>query len=174
MDKDKKNRLRILKKQNQLNNILPNLLTRLARIEPQFYNAKNMRMEEVEYFLSRLRGEGSFFETMITKITTKQTPQIIYTMFDKISKYMDKENYFSISKLRELWFVEINTKFIVENFEKIIQIDGDTFYIYDKNLKNGLCVDLSDDYFIKDKKVTYEPVYEFKIWGNEWANEFLK
>ncbi len=174
MDDKRKKRLAILKKQNYLNQILPDILNQLSKIEPQISNAKVVQMENMEEFLSRLRGAANLINTSITKRATKQNPQIIYEILKTVSKDINKENYFSISKLRELWIAELNTQFITDNFEKIIEIDGDDFTIYDKSLNNGLWVDLSKEYFINSGVVSYEWVYEMKIWGEEWTKELLR
>ncbi len=174
MDEKRKKRLAILKKQNYLNQILPDILNQLSKIAPQIPNAKVVQMENMETFLRRLRGKTNLINTSITKRATKQNPHIIYEMLKTVSKCIDKENYFSISKLRELWIVELNTQFITNNFEEIIKIDGDSFTIYDKNLTNGLWIDLSQDYFINSGVVSYEWVYEMKIWGEEWTQELLR
>jgi len=62
----------------------------------------------------------------------------------------------------------------IENYEKIMEIDEDLLVVYDKEMKNGLWIDLNEEYCTKGGKTNYEFVYENRICGSLWTNKFLK
>jgi len=172
MNEVKKKRLSILKKQNRLNQILPNILNRLIEIEPNLGQAKILQIVEIEELLMRIKGNNH--ETTIIKRASQSNPKTIYEIFEKISDKINQKNYFSTNQLLELWYAEVNTKFIIKNFEKVIEIDGDLLIIHDKELNNGLWLDLNEEYWTSENTTNYEWVYEMKVWGKDWTDLIFK
>ncbi|WP_345170142.1 hypothetical protein [Algibacter aquimarinus] len=172
MNESEKKRLALLKKANRLGMILPKYLNRLMDVEPKFETAKILDSNKIEEMVINLNGNNK--EIIITKRASKRNPTVIQETLKMLSQELDSDNYFSINKLQELWFAELNTFFVVANYEKIIEIDGDLFIVHDKEVKNGLWVDLNEEYWTTENTTNYEFVYELKIWGSEWTNKLLK
>ncbi len=172
MDETKKKRLANLKKQNHLNQILPKILNQLIEIEPNLEQATILQIEEIEELMMRLRGNNR--TTTIIKRAAQSNPKTIYETLARVSNQINQKNYFSINQLQELWYAEVNTKFIIENFEKVIEIDGDSFVIHDKELENGLWVDLNEEYWTTEDNTNYEWIYELTVWGEDWTSQILK
>jgi len=172
MNKSEKEKLAILKKANRLKMILPKYLDRLIAIEPKLADARILDSSQIEDLIIKLNGNNK--ETIVIKRATKLKPIKILNTLKILSDELNSENYFSINKLQELWLAEINTKFISENYEKIIEIDEDLLVVYDKEMKNGLWIDLNEEYWTKEGKTNYEFVYEIRIWGSKWTNKLLK
>ena len=171
MNEIEKKRLSILKKQNYLNRILPKYLVGLIGIEPKLESATILQIEEVEVLISRLRRNNR--ETVLIKRATKSNPEKIARVLEKLTDKLNHQNYFSINNLQEVWFAEVNTKFVIGNFEKIIDIDGDTVIVHDREAKNGLWIDLNEEYWTTENQVNYEWVYEIKVWGEDWTDRIF-
>ena len=166
-----KKRLSILKKQNRLKQILPDLFNRLKEVEPKLEGAIILNVEEVEelHFKSNRNNQ----ETVLIQKTTISEPSLIYNVLNKLANKLNQKNYFSIGKLSQLWYAEINSKFVVTNFEKIIQIDSNFFIIHDKALNNGLWIDMSKENWYKDGEANLIYVYELKVWGQDWTSQLV-
>ena len=172
MNESEKKKLAHLKKANRLGMILPKYLNQLISIEPQLANARILDSIQIEEMIIALNGNNK--ETIITKRASQRNPTEIQNTLNMLSSNLKSENYFSINKLQELWFAELNTKFVVDNYEKIIEIDEDLFVVHDKEMKNGLWVDLNEEHWTTGNKTDYEFVYELKIWGSKWTSKLLK
>lgn len=167
-----KKRLALLRKVNKLRMILPKYLNQLIEVEPKLKNAKILDSIQVEEMVTTLNGNNK--QTIVIKRAQKTNPIEIHKTLQILSNELDSDNYFSINKLQELWFAKLNTKFVVDNYKKIIDIDKDLFIIHDKELKNGLWVDLNEEYWTTENVTSYEFVYELKIWGNKWTSKLLR
>ena len=172
MNEDRKERLLNLKKKNRLNQILPNILTSLIQIEQNFEQAHILPISEIDDMLMKIRTDNR--ETIIIKKTPQSNLKSIHQIFEKLSHHLNQKNYFSTSKLIKLWYAEINTTFLIDKFKEVIEVDGDLFIVHDKELKNGLWLDLSEEYWRKEEDVNYEWVYELKIWGKDWTSELIR
>jgi len=166
-----KRKLKYLKKANQLKLILPKYFKPLLSIEPKLEHAKILKGEQIEQMIIEINSTNR--EVVVFKRTRKNCPLEISNTLKSLSSHLNKVNYFSINKLQELWFAELETTFVIENFENILEIDGDLLVVHDKGLKNGLWVDVNEEYWTTDGKTNYEWVYELKIWGAEWTKQTM-
>ena len=171
MNELEKKRLALLKKANRLGMILPKYLDRMIEIEPILGNAKIIDSIQIEEMVIKLNGNNK--ETIVTKRASKRNPTSIQETLKMLSNELNSDNFFSINKLQELWFAELNTKFVIDNYEKIIEIDEDLFVVHDKQIENGLWIDLNEEYWTTGNKTNYEFVYELKIWGSKWTSKLL-
>ena len=80
----------------------------------------------------------------------------------------DKENYLKLYRFSQVVILKTETEFITDKFVEIIKFDGDSFSIYDKDFKNGLWIDYSQDYWFYDGKLQYFWIYELRIFGKNW------
>jgi len=168
MNKSDKERLALLKKANRLGMLLPRYLNRLSEIEPEFERAGILDAIRIDKM--RIELNASNRETILIKRSPKSKPSTIHDILKLLKNELGKVNYFSIDKLMELWFAELNTSFLIDNFEKVIDIDEDLFIVHDKELKNGLWLDLNEEYWTTENVTNYEFIYELKIWGSTWTN----
>ena len=91
-----------------------------------------------------------------------------YRAKDKLTKVFQalrsslagQKQYFTTHKFYDTCFLLIDTSFCVDNYEKLIELDGDTFFIYDRDVKNSLWVDTSEEHW-RDKE-EYTWTYELR------------
>ena len=96
------------------------------------------------------------------------------SIISNLKPVLNQSNYFSIYNLTEYWFAKINTSFVAPLYERILEIDGDGFYVYDQKFENGFCVDIYEQHYSKGGESVCRAGYEIGVWGEDWTRYLLQ
>ncbi len=163
----RKNRLSFLRNQEHRKKQLPVFLKNLSKTIGRKFEEKDvLSIQETEKFFSKAKHDNFGKVALITTLPISQS-KILKDILSGFSIILnDKLNYFTTSKAWDSFCLLIDTSFVINNFEKIIEFDGDTFYVFDPNLVNGLWIDLFEDHQNKNPLT-----YELRVWGADWMNK---
>src|SRR5690606_26023642 len=81
------------------------------------------------------------------------------TVFKALQSSLNgQKQFFSTSKYQDNCLLLIDTAFCIDTYEKIIEFDSDTFYVYDSKIENGLWIDANEEHWTEKQEYlwTYE------------------
>lgn len=171
-------RIKELRRQDGRKKKLPTLRVHLEKIFGMAIKEQDIiSIEETREFDIKLNDSNwgfDFLTVNIPKAKSHRVAQLLSTIKDQLQTI----NYFSTSHFREYGLFLIDTSRVGTKFEEIIELDGDMFMVYDKDIKNGLWIDLYEETFVTDHVVDRIPIYELRVFGKDWiakvVSEYLK
>lgn len=67
--------------------------------------------------------------------------------------------------------LSLDTAFVLQNWEEILHLDGDTFCLFDPHFKNGLWIDLHQEFWYEKDRKERIWIYELRVFGKEWIRK---
>jgi len=160
--------IKILRRQEDRNKRLPVLLDELSKItNRKFVVNEVLTTEQIDEHQIQLNGADFNFNYLNLSFPVNKASElnkVLSVLKDKLSQ----TNYFTLSQFCDIAILNINTDFIIDKFEDLINFDKDTFTVYDHNYKNGLWIDLIQEYWHLDSKTEFIWIYELRIFGKDW------
>lgn len=143
---------------------------------------------------SKIIGQSNFEDFILTQDNTNklikkiheknsQIPTLSITYpFDQSEKIrtiltslkgvlMQSDNYFSTYKFFKAFFLQFDTSFVIREFEKLVELDTNTIYVYDNNINNGFWIDCNEENWTENGETRYVWTYELRVWGKEWVSK---
>lgn len=167
-------RLVFLRKQQYRNKQVPELLRVVSDIANMHLSDKDVLSIEQTVELARNIKYKNFGQASLDVTFPVAQSNNLKAVFSSLSYDINKINYFTTAKNWEYFFLLTDTSFVIDNFQKIIELDGDTFYVYDQVLANGLYVDTNEDYWTEENKTIYVWTYTLRVWGVDWIEKISK
>lgn len=163
-------RIKYLKRQEDRKRRLPDLLGFLSSIAERAVTEDDvLSIEETDRVWERIRESDELSQASLSvtfpfaeKAKLKAVLSALQTDF---SEY---KHYFTTSRFSDACFLHIDTSFCIEIFEQVIEYDGDTFYIYDHSLHNGLWVDSNEENWRGKERLW---TYELRVRGTGWIEK---
>jgi len=165
---DRKERIRILRRKDDRKTRLPNMLIELSKItKSQFSENEVLTIEQID--IHKIHVQYSNFNSCYLNIhfpieKASELSKTLNTLSDELSK----KNYLILSDFSDIAVLNVNTNFIVDKFEEIIQLDKNSLTLYNHIYQNGLCIDLFEEYCYFDNETKKSFVYELRIFGKDW------
>ncbi|MCO4291391.1 hypothetical protein NF867_00765 [Solitalea sp. MAHUQ-68] len=147
---------------------LPGLLENLSAIaNKQFSDDDVLSIEQIDEHQIQLNSSDFDFNFLNISFPVDKSTDLLKRLLT-IKEKLSLTNYFSLSNFSDIAVFNIKTDFVIDNFEDIIKLDNDTFSLYDHNYKNGLWIDLFQEYWYIDNKTQFIWIYELRVFGTEW------
>ncbi|WP_185250306.1 hypothetical protein [Elizabethkingia anophelis] len=166
--KERKNRINILRKESERNKNIPRFISSISEIACHEIIAENFLeisdIEEHQININSANFSSNYLNLSFPKYQSEEISNLLLSL--KIN--LDKINLISFSHHFETILLKTNCEFVIKNFEKLIELDGDMFTLYDLNYENGLYIDLSEEYWFLNDKTKRIWTYELRIYGKEW------
>jgi len=160
--------IKILRRQEDRNKRLPVLLDELSKITNRQFSASDvLTIEQIDEHQIQLNSSDFNFNYLNLSFPVEKASELhklLLALKDKFSQ----TSYFTLNQFCDIAIFNINTDFIIDKFEGLIKFGKDTFTVYDHNYKNGLWVDLSQEYWYLDNKTEFIWIYELRIFGRDW------
>ncbi len=168
---ERQNRIKLLRQQEDQKKRLPYLLSNLSNIAGiQFSESHVLTFQEID--VHQINQNSSDFDFNYLNISFPQTK--LSDLVDKLqffSAELNQTNYLTFHRWAEIAVLKINTSFIINNLERLIELDKDSFYVHDTAYKNGLWVDLYRDYWFMDGAAELRQILELRIFGKHWIKK---
>jgi hypothetical protein len=166
-------RLKYLRRQKNLERRLPEFLSSLSNIAGQQITHDDVSsIEETDNVWAKIRNNDELLQISISISFPYRNKQIFNRVLETLfSTLSGKRQYFTTDKFYQECFLLLDTSFCINNYEKVIETDGDAFYIYDNDLSNGLCIDTHEEHW--EDKAEYLWTYELKVFGLDWVDKIF-
>ena len=166
-------RIKYLRKQEERKQRLPDFLNSLSAIAGQCITEKDViSIEDTDEVWTRIHKNEKLQQVNLSVSFPIGTKQIEKGFSRTAGLLAGQKQYFTTHKFYETCFLLIDTSFCVDNYERLVEYDGDTFFIYDKELNNSLWVDTSEAHW-RDKE-EYTWTYELRVRGVDWIDKIYK
>lgn len=157
-----------LRRQEDREKRLPTLLNDLSTIANRDFSEYDvLTIEQIDAYQIQLNSSDfrfNFLNISYPIDKANELSNLLRALDDKLSQ----TNYFALTHFVDIAVLNIKTDFVIDKFEDLIKLDNNTFTLYDQNYKNGLWVDLFQEYWYLDDKAQLVWIYELRVFGREW------
>ena len=161
-------RIKILRRQEDRNKRVPSLLTNLSvLVKRQFSENDVLTIEQIDQHQIQINGSDFDFNYLNLSFPIEKVIELV-NIIDALKDKLSESNYFTLSTFSEIGVLKVKTDFVIKKLEDIIKLDKDSFTVHDEKYKNGLWVDLFQDYWYLDNKTQFIWIYELRVFGKEW------
>lgn len=168
---ERRKRIKALQRQQDRNRRLPELLSGISIIIRKEITEKHvLTIEEVDTHEIELNSSDFDFNYLNISFPQEKVGEL-QEKVGVLSNELDQTNYLSLHQWMDIAVLKVNTSFVVDNIEQLIEFDKDSFYIHDTNYKNGLWIDLYTEYWFLDGKAELTPILELRVFGKEWMKK---
>lgn len=153
---------------------LPDFLTSLTIISGRpITDADVVSIENTDLIWEKVFKNETLQQANLSVSFPYRNKEKLVIVFNALkSSISGRKQYFTTSKFYETCFLHIDTAFCIDNYEKLIEFDGDTFYIYDEDINNGLWVDTSEEHWADKEEYCW--TYELRVRGVDWIDKIYK
>lgn len=161
-------RIALLRRQEDRKRRLPVLLAELSIIANcQFTEDDLLTIEKIDQHQRQMNGSDFNFNFLNLSFPADKVKEL-YDLLLTLREPLSQINYFALSQFSEIAVFDIKTDFVIDKFEDIIKFDKNTFTICDHDYKNGLWIDVFQEYWYLDERVQFIWIYELRIFGKDW------
>jgi hypothetical protein len=174
LNDNRQDRIKYLRKQEHLKRRLPEFLSSLTLIAGLPITVNDvLSIEEADKIWTRIHKNEKLQQANLSVSFPYRDKGKLTTVFKALqSSLTGQKQYFTTHKFYEICFLLIDTSFCADNYEKLIEYDGNTFFIYGNDLNNSLSVDTSEEHW-RDKE-EYTWTYELRVHGVDWIDKIYK
>ena len=167
-------RIALLRRQEDRKRRLSNFLHSLSNIAGQPISEGDvLSVEETDRTWSQIHKNEELQQASLSVSFPYRDKEKLTAVFKSLeSTLRGQKQYFTTHKFYGSCFLFINTSFCIDNYEKLIEYDGDTFYIYDKEMQNGIWVDTSEHHWRDQEEYLW--TYELRVRGLEWMDKVFE
>ncbi len=167
----RQDRIKYLRKQEDRKRRLPDLLTFLTDVSGQPITETDvLSIDKTDEIWTNVRNCETLNQTYFSVSFPYRDKAKLTTVFKALqSSLSGQKQFFTTHKYQDTCLLLVDTTFCVDNYDKIIEFDGDTFYIYDNELKNGLWIDTNEEHWTE--KQEYLWTYELRVRGLDWIDK---
>ncbi|WP_299703461.1 hypothetical protein [uncultured Pontibacter sp.] len=171
-EKSRQERISHLRQHQERKHFLGEFLLSLSQIVGKELTEESvLTLEETNTVINRIHYRDSQVPTFNFTFPSSQADSFREIFSCLIPEITNPKTYFTTSRIYRSFFLQMNCSFAIPNFEKIIELDTNTFYIFHKDLTNGLWVDYNEENWSENGKTEYVWTYELRVWGKEWVNK---
>ncbi len=163
-----------MRRQEDRKHRLPDFLNFLATVGKTLFNENDvLSIDKTDEIWKQIRENEIFHIASFSIAFPFKEKDKLKTVFSALrNDLMGIKQYFTTYRFYENCLLHIDTSFCIDNFEQLIEFDGDSFYIYDSELKNGLVMEASEEHW--EKKAEYVWTFELEVWGEDWIQKVVK
>ncbi len=153
----RQDRIKYLRKQEERKRRFPDFLSSLSAIAGKSITVKDvLSIEETDEVWTRVHKNEKLQQANLSVSFPYRDKDKLTKVFQALrSSLAGQKQYFTTHKFYDTCFLLIDTSFCVDNYEKLIELDGDTFFIYDRDVKNSLWVDTSEEHWRDKEEYTW-------------------
>jgi len=168
---ERKERIKLLRRQQERKNQLPKLLEQISIIAEKEISEKDvLTLEEIDnHKISINRSDFAFNYLNIS--FPKDKADELYNVLQSLSKNFEEINYLILPEWADIAVLKVRTDFVLVTFEKLLDLDTNSIYLYSLNYKNGIYIDLYSEWWYLDGKAALRPILELRVFGKEWIKK---
>ena len=171
---ERKERVKLLRRQQKRKNQLPALLQRISIISNKDLIENNvLSLEEIDNHRISMNCTDFDFNYLNVSYPQEKTDEL-FGILQILAKDLDKENYLILPKWSEIAVLRVKTDFILNSFQKLIDLDGDSVYIYSLDYSCGLYIDFYTEWWYLDGKAERRPTLELRVFGKQWIKRIAE
>ncbi|AKQ46053.1 hypothetical protein TH63_11030 [Rufibacter radiotolerans] len=162
-------RIQFLRKKADRKRKLPEFLNELAKISNRcFDETEVLSVEQTEILKSEISKRNFYQSVLVIAKPTGESNYIKQILTALKPCLLEMSAYFSTNRYLDSFYLLTDASFVIDTFEKIIDFDGDTLFVYDITLKNGFLIDLNEESWAIGERIEKLLTYELRVWGTEW------
>ncbi len=167
----RQDRIKYLRRQQDRKYRLPDFISFINTISEKPVTENDVvSIEESDNIWNRIHTSEIFSESSFCFSFPIEKELNFLNLFSSLKDdLLRNKQYFTTNKFYDECFLNIETAFCIENYNRIIEYDGDTFYIYDHTISNGLWVDTNEGHW--RNKGEHRWTFELKVFGLEWIEK---
>jgi len=171
-EQSRQDRINHLRREQERRDYLGDFLTSLSNITGKSISEEAvLSLEEANVIINKIHYGNSQVPTFSFRFPFTQAEKL-REIFTCLRKDLGEENcYFTTHRFYQSIFLFLNSSFTIDKFEEIIALDTNAFYIYDKEIENGLMLDSNEENWTENGKTEYVWTYELRLWGKEWVDK---
>lgn len=171
---ERKERMKILKRQDDRKSRLPILLLALSKITNKSFSESDvLALDQIDEHHIAINSSDFKFNYLNQSFPKEHVLDLKNSLL-ALNKQLSQVNYLSVSNYSDIAILHINTDFVINHFEELINLDNDTFRIYDRTYQNGLWIDVFQEYWYLDDQAQFIWIYELRVFGKEWIKHIVK
>jgi hypothetical protein len=166
-------KIKFLRRQEDRTKRLPILLADLSRlIERPISEEEVLSIGQIDEHQAQLNATDFDFNFINISFPENKTNELV-KLLSNLKDQLARMNYFALSHFSDIAIVNLETSFVLQNIEEIIKLDGDTFTVYDHGYKNGLWIDLFQEFWYLENKTERINIYELRVFGTDWIKQIV-
>ncbi len=171
----RQNRITYLKRQQDRRHYLSDFLLCLSRIagKPVCGDAV-LSIEETDRLFQRIYSRESQRPVYSVVFPFSQAEKLRKIFSSLKQELANPKTYFATGRFSNSFFLQLDSSFAIDNFEEIIELDTNTFYIHHKDLTNGLLLDSHEENWTEYGRTNYIWTYGLRVWGKDWVDKIHK
>ena len=170
---ERKERIKYLARKEDRKNRLPELLNYLMSITDEIFTENDvLNLEQIDAFQANLNSSDFDFNYLNLSFPKSQFEKL-KKLLRELENELCQANYFRLGRFLDIAVLTSDTNFVIENFEEIIKFDENTFSVYDHNFKNGLWIDLNEEFWHEMNNSERIWIYEIRVFGKDWIKKIM-
>ncbi|PSR54759.1 hypothetical protein AHMF7605_15225 [Adhaeribacter arboris] len=171
---ERKERVKLLRRQQERKNQLPSLLQQTSIIANKDLTENNvLTLEEIDNH--RISINSTDFDFNYLNISfPQQKADELFKILQVFAKDLEEENYLILSKWSDIAVLRVKTDFVLMNFQKLIDLDGDSIYLYLLDYSSGFYIDLYTEWWYLDGKAERRPILVLRVFGKQWIKRIAE
>ncbi|WP_205499934.1 hypothetical protein [Rufibacter psychrotolerans] len=171
----RQSRITYLRRQQDRRHYLNDFLLSISRIaERPILATAVLSLEETHALAHKLYFRDSQNPVYSVTFPFSQAEKLRKIISSLKPEVTDPKTYFATGRFYKSFFLQLDSAFALENFEEIIELDTNTFYLYHKDLTNGLMLDSNEENWTERGKTQYIWTYGLRVWGKDWVEKIHK
>ena len=168
---ERKERIKLLRRQEDRKNRLPELLYNISIIVGRkFQESEVLTLEEINDHIISLNCADFDFNYLNISFPQERAEGLVGKL-QVLANQLEEINYLILPKWADIAVMKVRTDFILKHFQKLIDLDRNSIYIYSLNYQNGIWIDLYSEYWYLNGKAELRPILELRVFGREWMKK---
>lgn len=165
---ERKDRIKVLRRQQERKNQLPPLLQQISFIAgKEFSEIDVLTLEEIDNHQISINGTDFSFNYLNISFPQEKAEEL-RKVLQVIANEIEKKNLLILPKWADIAALKAKTDFILSEFQKLIDLDGDSIYLYSLDYSSGFYIDLNTEWWFLDGKAERRPILELRVFGKDW------
>lgn len=168
---DRSERLKALRRIEDRNKRLPELLEALSSIAGESFTEKDvLTLEEID--AREIMGNRSDFEFNFLNVSypVEKLSDLIIVL-NALAIELNNVNCLSLNKWVQIAELKVNTGFVIEHMRSLVELDGDSVYLSDIAYENGIWIDRYREWWYLGGSARMRDIFELRVFGKSWMKK---
>ncbi len=168
---ERQERIKLLRRKQERKNQLPNLLEQISIIaEKEISEEDVLTLEEIDNHKISINRFDFAFNYLNISFPREKAAEL-YELLQLLSKNFEEINYLILPEWADIAVLKVRTDFVLVAFEKLIDLDTNSIYLYSLDYKNGIYIDQYSEWWYLEGKAALRPILELRVFGKEWIKK---
>ena len=171
----RKERIKVLRRQQERSNQLPAILAKLSTtLQTKISENDVLSLEEIDYHQICVNSTDFEFNYVKLSYPTDQL-EVLKNLLASFVERRPAIGLLALTGTADICVVKTNSYRIGKYFDAVVALDEYThFSFYDSEYKNGLRINLFKEYWYLDNKLQFPWIYQLQVFGKEWIKTIIQ